>query len=126
MRRRSEPAALEPRAQTEPEEPATDQPQKRRQRLRMPSASQLVSVHGLFVNFAKIDSFIATLGVGTALYGFSNWYTNGQQIVGHLAAPFLALNGTSVLGIPAPAIYVAVIAVILWISFEFLPVGRYL
>ncbi len=83
-------------------------------------------VNGLLVHFAKIDSFIATLGVGTALYGFSNWYTNGQQIVGHFASAFVFINGATLFGIPAPAIYVAVIAVLLWLAFEFLPVGRYL
>jgi ribose transport system permease protein len=83
-------------------------------------------INGLLVQVAKIDSFIATLGVGTVIYGLSNWYTNGQQIVGTIPNGFLAISNTTLFGIPAPAIYVAVIAVVLWIAFEFLPVGRYL
>lgn len=90
------------------------------------SGAAIGLVNGLLVHFAKIDSFIATLGVGTALYGFSNWYTNGEQVIGHFALPFQLINGATVFSIPAPAIYVAVIAVVLWLSFEFLPVGRYL
>jgi len=82
-------------------------------------------VNGLLVQVARIDSFIATLGVGTIVYGISNWYTNGQQIVGVLPNGFLAISG-SILGVPTPALYVAVAAIGLWIAFEFLPVGRYI
>ena len=83
-------------------------------------------VNGLLVQVAKIDSFIATLGVGTVIYGISNWYTNGQQIVGTLPNGFIAISDSSFFGIPLPAFYVAIIAITLWIAFEFLPVGRYL
>jgi ribose transport system permease protein len=83
-------------------------------------------INGLLVHFAKIDSFIATLGVGTIVYGISNWYTGGQQVVGNLPSGFVAINGFSLAGIPAPAIYLFVIAFLLWLMFEFLPIGRYL
>src|SRR5437660_972815 len=68
------------------------------------------------------SSLLSTLGI----YGLSNWYTNGQQIVGTIPNGFIAISNTTLFGIPVPAIYVAVIAVVLWIAFEFLPVGRYL
>jgi ribose transport system permease protein len=83
-------------------------------------------VNGLLVRFAKIDSFIATLGVGTILYATSEWYTGGQQISGTLPPAFIALNGAAPLGIPIPAVYVLAIAIALWIAFEYLPIGRYL
>jgi ribose transport system permease protein len=83
-------------------------------------------INGLLVHFVKIDSFIATLGIGTIVYGISNWYTGGQQVVGNLPAGFIAINGLSLAGIPAPAIYLFIVAVLLWLTFEFLPVGRYL
>jgi ribose transport system permease protein len=83
-------------------------------------------INGVLVRFAKIDSFIATLGVGTILYAVSEWYTGGQQISGTLPGAFVALNGAAPLGIPIPAIYVIVIAILLWIAFEYLPIGRYL
>jgi ribose transport system permease protein len=83
-------------------------------------------VNGWLVEYAKIDSFIATLGLGTILYGIANWYTAGRQIVATLPPSFLALNQAQLLGIPLPAWYVAVVAVIFWAMLEFLPVGRYL
>ena len=84
-------------------------------------------VNGLLVHVAKISSFIATLGVGTTIYGLAQWYTEGHQIVGKLAPEFVALNGADVLGaIPAPTVYVAIIATAMWLVFEFLPIGRHM
>lgn len=83
-------------------------------------------VNGWLVEYAKIDSFIATLGVGTILYGVANWYTAGRQLVATLPPSFLALNQARLLGIPLPAWYVVVVAILFWAMLEFLPVGRYL
>jgi ribose transport system permease protein len=83
-------------------------------------------INGLLVEYARIDSFIATLGVGTIMYGIANWYTGGRQIVTTLPPAFLAINQTSVLGIPLPAWYVAGFALVYWAMLEFLPIGRYL
>jgi len=81
-------------------------------------------VNGLLVEFAKIDSFIATLGVGTILYGLGAWYTNGAQIVGNIPAAFTAINDASLFGIPLPAIFVVLLVLVLWTGFEYLPIGR--
>jgi ribose transport system permease protein len=83
-------------------------------------------INGLLVEYAKIDSFIATLGVGTMLYGIGAYYTNGAQVVGVVPDGFGAINYTNVLGVPLPAIFVAVLVVILWALFEYLPIGRQL
>ncbi len=83
-------------------------------------------LNGLLVRFAKIDSFIATLGVGTVAYGLAGWYTGGEQIIGDLPHGFTALDSTRVLGLPLSALLLLVLAVVLWIVFEFLPTGRYL
>lgn len=81
-------------------------------------------VNGLLVAKFKIDAFIATMGVGSLLYGVSNWYTDGQQIPGFsLPDSFTGLTG-SVAGVPLPALYVAVVAVLLWLLLERMPVGR--
>lgn len=82
------------------------------------------AINGMLVHYAKISSFIATLGVGTTVYGVSQWYTEGRQIVGTLAPGFIGINGASILGIPAPTIYVIALAVVMWLVFEFLPIGR--
>ena len=82
-------------------------------------------VNGILVTRAHIDSFIATLGVGTVLYGVSEWYTGGAQILGKVPKAFSGLAG-NVFGIPMAAIYVVIIGIGLWVVFEYLPLGRYL
>lgn len=83
-------------------------------------------LNGALVTWFKIDSFIATMGIGTLLYGISNWYSNGEQIVGmSLSDSFTNMTGI-VHGLPLPALYVAVLAIILWAVMERLPVGRHL
>jgi ribose transport system permease protein len=81
--------------------------------------------NGVLVTRIKIDSFIATLGTGTILYGLNAWYTGGQQVLADLPPAFLAISG-SIGVVPAPALYTLVISCALWIVFEFLPLGRYL
>jgi ribose transport system permease protein len=82
-------------------------------------------VNGILVTRVKIDSFIATLGTGTVLYGLNAWYTGGQQVLANLPDSFLSLSGTIWI-IPAPAVYVLVVSLALWVVFEYLPLGRYL
>jgi ribose transport system permease protein len=82
-------------------------------------------LNGLLVTRVKIDSFIATLGTGTVLYGLNAWYTGGQQVLGDLPPEFLAISG-NVGFVPAPAIYVLIVSLALWLVFEYLPLGRYL
>jgi ribose transport system permease protein len=82
------------------------------------------AINGVLVTRFRIDSFIATMGVGTLLYGVSNWYSGGQQIVGmNLPASFTNLTGIY-FHIPVPALYVAIAAIALWLITERLPVGR--
>ena len=83
-------------------------------------------LNGLLVEVAKIDSFIATLGTGTILYALALWHSGGRQIVGVVSDNFYALNSTMVFGLPITGYYVVVIAFIMWIVYEYLPVGRYL
>ncbi len=83
-------------------------------------------INGLLVRVARIDSFIATLGVGTISYGLAGWYTGGQQLIGTLPAGFTALNFVRVFGVPFSALLLITIAVVMWIVFKFLPIGRYL
>jgi ribose transport system permease protein len=81
--------------------------------------------NGVLVTVVGIDSFIATLGTGTLLYGLNEWYTGGQQVVATLPPSFLGLSGV-ILGIPLPALYVLVLSLMLWVVFEYLPAGRHL
>lgn len=83
-------------------------------------------LNGLLVEVAKIDSFIATLGTGTVLYALALWHSGGRQIVGVVSPNFYALNSTMVLGLPITGFYVIAIALVMWVIYEYLPVGRYL
>jgi ribose transport system permease protein len=84
-------------------------------------------VNGLLVASAKISSFIATLGTGTVIYGLSQMYTGGLQIVSPDPLPPAFLGLTSVIfGIPWPVIVVLAVATVLWLCAEYLPIGRYL
>ncbi len=83
-------------------------------------------VNGVLVHVMQIDSFIATLGIGTIAYAISNWYTAEQQISGVLPAGFTDIYATKILDIPASAFYVLGLLMVLWIVLDFTPTGRYL
>lgn len=80
-------------------------------------------VNGVLVVGAKINSFIATLGTGSLAYAVSLWYSGGQSLIGVFPEAFARIG--SVKGnIPIPAIYVLVIAVLIWLVLEYTPLGR--
>ena len=81
-------------------------------------------VNGVLITRVGINSFIATLGVGTILYGIAFWYTDGQQIIGKLPAGFVKIN-SNLAGIPTTAIITLIVAILLWIMLEYTPLGRY-
>lgn len=88
------------------------------------SAALFGMLNGLLVELAQIDSFIATLGTGTVLYAVAMWHSGGRQVVGELPPSFIALAGADLFGLPAPAFYVAAVAVALWLVTEYTPLGR--
>jgi ribose transport system permease protein len=83
-------------------------------------------LNGLLVEVARIDSFIATLGTGTVLYALALWHTGGRQIVGVVPKEFYGLSTTMLFGLPITGYYVIAIALIMWVIYEYLPIGRYL
>lgn len=87
------------------------------------------AVNGVIVEFARIDSFIATLGTGSMMYAFTGWITGGSRIVPGpegLPAAFTDVYDARFLGLPVPAFYVLGLVVALWLVLERLPFGRYL
>ncbi|MCO5997371.1 ABC transporter permease [Actinoallomurus rhizosphaericola] len=87
------------------------------------------TINGFLVEVAQIGSFVATLGTGSVMYAITGWMTKGARIVPGpkgLPAAFTGLYDTTVLGVPIPAFYVLLLAVILWIVLERLPLGRHL
>ena len=85
------------------------------------------TLNGWLVEVAQIDSFIATLGTGTILYAVAMWHSKGRQVLGILPDGFLNLTSNEFLGIPLPitGVYVLVLALLMWIALEYLPIGRY-
>lgn len=83
-------------------------------------------LNGLLVEVAKIDSFIATLGTGTVLYALALWHSGGRQIVGVLPDEFYGLSIKMVFGLPITGYYVMVLSVLMWLVYEYTPLGRYL
>lgn len=81
-------------------------------------------INGVLVEYVKIDAFIATLGVGTILYGLGAWYTNGRQLVGNVPDSFAWLNDGKLFHVPVPTYFVALIAIVAWLVLEYTPTGR--
>lgn len=84
--------------------------------------------NGLLVELGRIDSFVATLGTGSVLYAITGAVTNGARIIPGpqgLPAGFTDLYDSKIAGIPVAAFYVAIIAFLLWIVLERVPLGRY-
>ncbi len=81
-------------------------------------------LNGLLVEFAQIDSFIATLGTGTVIYALALWHSGGRQVVGELPDGFVSLAGGQWLGLPIGAYYVLAVSVALWLVTEYTPLGR--
>jgi ribose transport system permease protein len=81
--------------------------------------------NGILVTVVGIDSFIATLGTGTVLLGINQWYSGGMQVLAPLPQSFLDLSAV-VYGVPLPALYVLVISAVMWVVFEYTPIGRFI
>jgi ribose transport system permease protein len=89
------------------------------------AATMLIGlINGFLVVRLRINAFIATLGSGTVVFGFTQWYTNGSAIFGQLPDSFLNLGRNEVAGVPLPVIYVLLLAAILWGVFEYTSWGR--
>jgi ribose transport system permease protein len=72
----------------------------------------------------RIEPFIVTLGSGSVFLGISQLIANGKVISEHIPRGFTDLGRGEPLGIPAPLIYVGVLAVILGYVFVMTPLGR--
>ena len=84
------------------------------------------AINGFVVVGLKVSSFIATLGMSSLLLAATWWVTDGKQIVSGFSEGFLDLGNTRVLGIPLPFYAMLLLAAVIYILIEYLPVGRYL
>lgn len=81
------------------------------------------AVNAFLIVFVGVDSFIATLGVGSALLAASEYMSN-DQYVGPTSAGFQKLAGWQPFGVPILFIYALGLALIVWYVLEHTPVGR--
>jgi ribose transport system permease protein len=92
-------------------------------------AGVLVGLANAFVIVRlKVDSFIATLGMTSILTAIAFYITNSQQksLPQDGFQPFLDFGRNTILGLPMPVYYTAIIALIIWWVLEYTPAGRYL
>lgn len=82
-------------------------------------------LNGILIVKIGISSFIATLGVSTALGGLAYAITS-SKIVPNVPSDVLALSRTEFLGFPAVVWVGWVLVLMLWYLYERTPLGRYL
>src|ERR1700720_3098915 len=76
-------------------------------------------VNGLIVTKLRVNSVIATLGVGTIIVGLAFAYSSGVPIVAGVPEAFLQLSlGRWLFGLPNPIIVMALVVVGLWVPVE--------
>jgi len=81
-------------------------------------------VNALVVVKFKVNAFVATLATSSILGGAGLWYTSGKTLYNDVPRSFTEIARGRVFGIPHNAIYVAVIASLLWLFLGNLPSGR--
>ena len=82
------------------------------------------ALNGALINQFRIDSFIATLGVGSCLVAMTRWVSGDLTIIG-LSPDFERIAGDQILGISLPVYYMLALGVVLWYLLEHTPAGRY-
>lgn len=86
-------------------------------------------MNALLVELAQVDAFIATLATGQVIYAITYWYTGGRQVTdsaGARAVAFDELSRWSLGPVPGPFVIALVLAIVVWLVLDYLPVGRYL
>jgi ribose transport system permease protein len=81
-------------------------------------------VNGTLVVKARVDPFIATIGVSSVLLGLSEVIANGTTISSGIPSAFTDLGRTFVAKVPLTLAYVGIVAIALWYLLEQTPFGR--
>jgi len=82
------------------------------------------AVNGVLVAKARINSVVATLGIGTVLVGASYTYTNGQPIAAGMPLSFLDFAVTKFLHVPKPVLVAAGVLALLWVIINLTDLGQ--
>lgn len=81
-------------------------------------------VNGQLITRLGLPSFTTTLGTGLVILAMSEFLTENQVITGVAASWFLDLGRGRLLGVPLPFVYLAVIAIALFVMLELTVWGR--
>lgn len=80
---------------------------------------------GLLITIARIDSFIATLGVSSILLAGISWISSDQQIL-NLSHSFTEIGTTEFLSLTLPVWIMIVVSILVWYLLERTPAGRHI
>jgi ribose transport system permease protein len=81
------------------------------------------AVSGALIVRARIDSFIATLGMSSVLLALIAWVSGGQQIL-NLPASFQGLATSELLGLALPVWIMLAVGLVVWYVMQRTPTGR--
>ena len=81
---------------------------------------------GFVVVKLRVNSFIATLGLGQIVSAVVLKISDNRQITGAYSKTYMRFGSFEVFGIPVLFVYLVIVAAILWFILEHTPVGRYL
>jgi ribose transport system permease protein len=81
------------------------------------------AVSGALIVRARIDSFIATLGMSSILLALIAWISGGQQIL-NLPSAFQALATNELLGLAYPVWIMLAVGLVVWYVLQRTPAGR--
>jgi ribose transport system permease protein len=80
---------------------------------------------GVLVVIFRINAFIATLGVGTALSGFTLWLSGGTVVNG-VPTSFVDFGRLELSGFQMPLFFAIGVVIVFHILFNHMPLGRYM
>jgi len=83
-------------------------------------------VNGILVGYVGVDSFIATLAMGTVLQGLVQWYSGGATISGNISETLISASSGYVWGVPKGFLWMLPAAVGLWYVLTQTPLGRHM
>lgn len=88
------------------------------------AGASIGAVNGTLVAKGRINSVVATLGIGTMLVGVSYTYTNGQPIATGMPVSFLDFAVGKFLHIPKPVLVSAAVLALLWVIINLTDLGQ--